>query len=264
MPVREIDELGRETREPEVMTFGPRPFTRWLRWAVLLTVVALAAPLGRFALYEATKPPPDFTLAQLQGAYYGMVRNDGTNDLSTIDASKFVDPLVSIEPEVCAPLFQSTVANRFPSEAIDGVSTYWLNEGQTSISLFTLRYPSTAAAETAYAAVSDALQTCSGMEIRFGRKISGGVTEVVPVTLASGVTTQVAFMLDRGSSGRYAFHVMQLSNTVSWQYRYDFRSGPYQPLADQQLMDGLAAQLTFIRDTKSRGGEAGDRPTGRR
>lgn len=261
-----LDHTGRQqdVHAPEVVTFGPRATFGWLRWVALVTVVALAVPLARIAIWEAVRPPPDFTLVQLQGAYYGMVRNDGTNDMSTIDASKFADPPVSIDPQVCGPLYATTVANRFPDSAVDGVSTYWINEGSSSISLFTLRYPTTEAAEAAFGSVTDALATCTGSTIAFGAKISGGVTEVIPVASDSGIATQTAFVLDRGLAGRFAFHVMQLSNTVSWQYRYDVRNGPYQPLPAQQLMDGLAAQLLFIQANQSRWAQPGGQPTGPR
>ena len=264
MPVGE--RLGAEPDEhqPEVLTFGPRPALGWVRWALLLTLVALAAPLARIALWEVTKPPPDFTLVQLQGAYYGMVRSDGNNDMSTIDATKFGDPPVSIEPVACDPLYATTVANRFPDSAVDGVSTYWIGEGSASISLFTLRYPSTAAADTAFASITAALSACDGSPVAFGPKVTGGVTQILPVTRDSGVPTQTAFLLDRGVAGQFAFHVMQLSNTVSWQYRYDARNGPYQSLPAQQLMDGLAAQLLFIQSNQPHWAKPGGRPTGPR
>lgn len=240
-------------RQPEVLTVGPRRSAPWLRWIVLFTVLALAAPLVRIGIYEATRPPRDLTLAQLQDAYYGMVRSDGTNDMSTITPSSFSDDAASVSPAECAPLFDSTMANRFPADAVDGVSAYWLSDQGATIGLFTLRYPSTESAAGAYALVSTAGERCGRSSVRFsnedqpaGTNALGGTVVPLEVSSRSGVDHQLAFMLDRDGSGPFGFQVMQLSNTLSWEFVYDPRAGRYDPQAAQQLMDGLAAQLLYV------------------
>ncbi len=238
------------------MAFAPRPVNRRLvKVLALLVVLAVVAAAG-VAVWHRLRPPPDFTLEQLQEAYTGMARSDGTNDVSTIDASKFPDPPLTFTPAACTPLFDSTVSNQWPAGALDGVSTYWLNDGTASISLFTVRYPDDEAASAAYARVVDAMPKCQqGTDITFtasaalDRRLpeSGGTLYPVPLVTPKDAGDQLAYRLERaGSQGRYVVHLLRLSNTVSWQYRYDFGTATYDNTADQQLMDGLVTQLTSI------------------
>ena len=253
------DVLGRERRHDaprtaEVMSVGPRRSAPWLRWTVLFVVLALTAPLVKIAVYEATRPPRDLTLAQLQDAYYGMVRSDGTNDMSTINPTSFSsDTAASVSPALCAPLFDSTMANRFPPDAVDGVSAYWLSDLGATTGLFTLRYPSTESAATAYALVSGAAEQCGRSGVKFpneddksGASSLDGTVVPLTVTSRSGVDHQLAFMLDRQGAGPFGFQVMHLSNTLSWEFVYDPRAGRYDQQAAQQLMDGLASQLLYV------------------
>lgn len=256
---------------PEVLALGPRRSSPWARWVILFAVLALVAPLARIAIYEATRPPRDLTLAQLQDAYYGMVRSDGTNDMSTINPSSFsTDTEASVNPSQCAPLFDSTMANRFPKDAVDGVSAYWLSGQGATIGLFTLRYPTTASAATAYALVSGAVAQCGQTAVRFPHEdqparantLDGTVVPMV-VTARSGVSNQVAYLLERNGAGPFGFQVMQLSNTLSWEFVYDPRAGRYDQQAAQQLMDGLAAQLLYVQKLP-RSARAAGQPTPRR
>ena len=237
---------------PEVLALAPRPVDRRVAVALVVAVLALALGGAGWALWQRRQPPPDFTLAQLQGAYSGMVRSDGTNDVSTIDASRFSEPALRISPVECTPLFTSTVSNQFPPAALDGVSTYWLDAG-SAISLFTVRYADAKAAAAAYRAVTDATTGCAGRTVRFsGPEGSGRVVETA-TSPPSEAPEQVAFRLDReGGQGRYALHVLRLSNSVTWQYRYQAGRGAYDPTPAQQLMNGMSTQLLSVQRAASR------------
>lgn len=236
-----------EAAPPEVLEAAPRPVNRrLLRTLVVAGLVALLA-VGGLAVWRQLQPPPDFTLAQLEGAYTGMVRSDGTNDVSTIDPSRFTDTPLRISPEACTPLFSSTVSNQFPPAALDGVSTYWLGGASSSISLFTVRYLDADAAAAAFRAVGDASTGCAGQTVTFSGAEGSGQVEAVPVAATADAPEQLAFALDRGpGQGRYALHLLRLSNTITWQYRYDTGPGPYDPTPAQQLMDGMSAQLLSV------------------
>jgi hypothetical protein len=234
------------TAEPDVLALGGGPADRRaLRVVVAVAVVAVLTLAGS-AGWQHFRPQPDFTLEQLQGAYAGMVRSDGTNEVSTIDPSRFTDPPLAIDPPACAPLFATTVSNQFPSPALDGVSTYWL-AGDDSVSLFTVRYADRGTAEAAYRTVSDAVSSCEAQTVHFSGREGPGRLLRIPVTAADPAPEQLAFGLDRtGGQGRYVLHLLRLGNTVSWQYRYDARTGQYDPTSAQQMMTALATQLLAV------------------
>lgn len=237
----------------EVLSIGPSgPPRQRSRSLVAVLVVAVLA-VGALFAWQQLRPPPNLTLAQVQQAYGGLVRPDGTNAVTTIDPSKFSPRPRWTTPEECAPLFASTVASRFPAPALDGVSTHRLDR-RGSISLFTVRYADADAAEAAFAAVSDASTGCAGQTVTFSGSEGAGRVETVPVTAPADAPEQVAFALDRGrGQGRYALHVLRLSNTVTWQYRYDTGTGPYDPTPAQQLMDGTSSQLLSVQRAAAAG-----------
>jgi hypothetical protein len=242
------DEADAPAPEPEVLALGAEPADRRFLWAVVAAGAVAVLALAGYAGWQHS-PPPDFTLDQLQGAYAGMVRSDGTNEVSTIDPSRFTDPPLAIDPPACAPLFATTVSNQFPTSALDGVSTYWL-AGDDSVSLFTVRYGDRSTAETAYRAVSEAVSACDGQTVHFSGREGSGRLHRIPVTAAEPAPEQLAFGLDRtGGQGRYVLNLLLLSNTVSWQYRYDARTGQYDPTSAQQMMTGLATQLLSVQQT---------------
>lgn len=238
---------------PEVLESAPRPVDRrLLRGLVAAAVVGVLAVAG-LVVWQRLQPPLDFTLEQLQGAYTGMVRSDGTNDVSTIDASRFPQAPLRISPEACTPLFVSTVSNQFPPAALDGVSTYWLGGAAASISLFTVRYADTEAASEAFRAVTDASTGCAGQTVIFSGSEESGRVQEVAVAPPEDAPEQVAFALDRGpGQGRYALHVLRLSNTITWQYRYDTGRGAYDPTPAQQLMNGMSTQLLSVQQAAAR------------
>ena len=236
---------------PEVLSFGPRPVRlRSWRPLVITVVVALvlAALLAVWALRP--KPPGDFTFSELQDVYAGMVRADGTNDAATLDSSQpRRPPAVAVSPLACLPLVETTLAEQFPADALDGVSTYWLGETSASaVSLFTLRYPDRAAAASQYQAIADALAACDGKELSVGR--DSGVVTATPASYENGVRSQLGYLVKLATGDLYAISVLQYANTISWQFRLEIGNQPYQPYIAQRLMDSLMAQVHSIEELR--------------
>jgi hypothetical protein len=206
---------------------------------------AAAVGIGVWQLVPA--PPADLTAADLAGVYAGMVRSDGQNEVSVIDRSRIESSPLSVSPPRCTALFEQTTGNTFSPTALDGVSTYWLNEGSATISLLTYRYADTEAAERAYEPVRDAVPDCRSV------KVNGQAVEVspLPTNRDQEAPPQVAYVTAvTGDSARFATQVFQLSNTITWHYRYDYRSGPYDPTAAQRLTDALVVQMRAVQAMK--------------
>jgi hypothetical protein len=121
------------------------------------------------------------------------------------------------------------------------------------MSLFTVRYADRAAAETAFRDVADALSACDGQTVRFSGREGSGRVHRIPVT--DGAADQLAFGLDRtGGQGRNVLNLLLLSNTVTWQFRYDARTSAYDPTSAQQMMTGLATQLRSVQQSTVKAG----------
>jgi hypothetical protein len=73
---------------------------------------------------------------------------DGTNEASVIDRRWTGEQDGYIVPTACGPLFEATVLNRVPQEALDGVGTFWEVNG-SAVSLFTFRFADLAGADRA-------------------------------------------------------------------------------------------------------------------
>lgn len=196
------------------------------------------------------RPLPDFTAEDLASAYSGMVRADGTNEVSVLTAGDLTEPPAKIVPDRCAPLFETTVSNQFPPAAMDGVSTYWLKEGSASIALITYRFADAEAAQRQFSQVSAALTDCLGMPMRIDRRAGVSVVQQ-SVTPPPGVDNYTSYLVSSPpATTRITIDVAQLTNTVTWQYRYDYeRPAHYSPLAAQQLMSALVAKLQDVRQT---------------
>jgi hypothetical protein len=241
--------------EPEVLSFGPplsRPLSRhsWrVRLSLLLVVVVLALGFGVWRLLP--RPRPDFTLTDLQGVYSGMVRSDGTNDVSTVTRDRLTEPPVAVAPAECTALFEATLSNQFPATALDGVSTYWLNEGFATISLVTFRFRDREAAGRQFEAVAAALDRCHGADLTIDRR-PGTTVDAQQVPAPATVDRYVSYQVSTGpDSSRFSTDVAQLDNTVTWQYRYDYRSrADYTPAAAQQLMASLVSQMRYVQDSR--------------
>jgi hypothetical protein len=237
--------------DAEVLSFGPRPVrVRSWRPLVIAAVAALVVAAVLAVLALRPQPPRDFTFSDLQDVYAGMVRADGTNDAATLDKSQpRRPPAVAVAPSTCLPLVETTLAEQFPAKALDGVSTYWLGETSASaVSLFTLRYPNRAAATSEYQAIADALAACDGQQLMIGR--DSGLVTATPVSYENGVQSQLGYLVKLATGDLYAISVMQYANTISWQFRLEIGSQPYQPFVAQRLMDSLVAQVRSIEDLR--------------
>lgn len=236
--------------DAEVLSFGPRP-VRVRSWRPLVIAALAAVVLAAVLAVLALRPRPhDFTFSDLQDVYAGMVRADGTNDAATLDRSQpRRPPAVAVSPLTCLPLVETTLAEQFPADALDGVSTYWLGDTSASaVSLFTLRYPDRAAAASQYQAIADALAACEGKELSVGR--DSGVVTATPVSYQNGVRSQLGYLVKLATGDLYAISVLQYANTISWQFRLEIGNQPYQPYIAQQLMDSLMAQVRSIEDLR--------------
>ena len=212
----------------------------------LIVVVAVIGGLVFWRLQPT--PPPLFTLLDLQGVYTGMVRSDGTNDASVIDRSRNTEESGYIAPTACEPLFEATVLNRVPPEALDGVGTFWaLN--QSAVSLFSYRFQDVDRADREYARLAKAFDDCRDVrvEVRTGTDSAGLLTAVPQVPAGEG-PAQLGYVLVKDDGTKLAVHVFAFSNTISWQFRYEPVPGAYTPLNAQRVMASLADQMRAVQD----------------
>jgi len=248
-------EVQPEPPDAETLSFGPAARTgrhrRSLIVGTLVTAVVLAA-VGAWRVWP--EPLPDFTAEDLTGAYTGMVRSDGTNQVSALSRDRLTEPPVRVVPGTCAPLFEETLSNQFPATARDGVSTYWLQVGSATVSLVTFRYADDAAAAAQFSEISDALGSCTGATLTVDRRADVSVVRQAVPPLAK-VDNYLSFLVSSPpATTRFTTDVVQLSNTVTWQYRYDYETrANYSPLGAQQLMGALVSQLQDVQNAH-RGG----------
>lgn len=248
-------ELDREPPPADVLAFGPGTRAGSHRRALTVTAVVAAVVLVAGTAWQLwPKPLPDFSSVDLAGAYNGMVRSDGTNQVSIMTRDKLTEPPQRVVPASCSPLFEATLSNQFPGTALDGVSTYWLQEGSASISLLTYRFADRAAATAQFQQIAAALTSCAGAPVRLQRRIDVSVKRQ-DVSAPGKVDNYLSFLVTAPPGNtRFSTDVAQLSNTVTWQYRYDYGSqAAYSPLAAQQLMTGLVSQLHDIQDAHRSG-----------
>jgi hypothetical protein len=235
--------------EPEVLTLGSGEVGRLSRRGKFLLVgIAMALLAGLLLWRFWPAPAPIFSLSDLQGVYAGMVRSDGTNDASVIDRRWTSEQDGYVLPAACEPLFEATVLNRAPREALDGVGTFWeLN--RSAVSLFTYRFPDVASAEREYQRLSTVLDNCRDVPVQVhARPASRGMLTVTPLILDSNAPPQVAYVLTTNDGTKLAVHVLAFSNTVTWQFRYEPVLGAYLPLTAQRVMDSLTDQLRAVQE----------------
>ncbi len=237
--------------EAEVMSFGPASPNRLSRralWLAGLAGLLVAVAVAVWVLIP--KPPPDFSAEDLGGVYTGMVRSDGLNEVSTLSRDQHREPPARITPTACAPLFDATLSNQFPAAALDGVSTYWLNAGSASISLVTYRYPDTATARRDYEQVLAALKACSGNSLSVDRSRNVLLQQQSHHPTSKFNTYQSYVVSTPPETTRFTTDVMQLANTVTWQYRYEYSpAATYSPSGAEQLMESLISQMLAVQDT---------------
>lgn len=234
---------------PEELVLGPRAhrtLPRWVPLAALFLGIALLAGAAAWRFWP--RPTEPLSLAELQNTYAGMVRSDGTNDASVMTRQTVGETPLTVTPTACAALVQTTVGNRFPDAARDGVGTYWLGSG-SAISLFTLRFDDAGAAQDERTRIATALDDCTDEQI-FVRRTDGDSAQAWSATVARTAVgdagdEQLGYVLT-GNGGVMAIQLMPYLNTVTWQYRYESGRSSYSTLAAEQLMQGLRAQLDAV------------------
>lgn len=239
---------------PEVLAFGPGPIRRPSRRPVVIGLVAALLVTAVLTVWWLrSRPTDDFTLADLQDVYAGMVRADGTNDAAIVSRDQPRPAPVPVSPDSCLPLVETTLADQLPANALDGVSTYWLGQGPSSaVSLFTLRYPDSATAVRDYQAIADALSTCDGDPVALGR--DSGLVTATPVSAetgaGAGAGAQLGYLVTLATGDQYAISLLQYANTITWQFRLEPGNEPYQPYVAQRVMDSFLAQALSIQELR--------------
>jgi hypothetical protein len=231
---------------PEVLAVGFGEAGRLPRGVRVTLVAVLLALLAGFLVWRFMPPPaPLFSLSDLHGVYAG---EKATNNASVIDRLHTQEEVGYILPAVCEPLFEATVLNRFPNEALDGVGTFWQLD-HSAVSLFTYRFADVAKADREYERLAAVLDNCRDVPVEVhARPASRGLLTVAPVLSDSDVTSQLGYVLTTNDGIKLAVHVLAFSNTVSWQFRYEPVAGTYSPLLAQRVMDSLAEQMHAVQD----------------
>jgi hypothetical protein len=213
-----------------------------------LVAVVLALVAGLLLWRFWPTPAPLFSLSDLQGVYAGMVRHDGTSEASVINPHRLSEQDGYILPAACEPLFEATVLNRAPREALDGVGTFWELD-RSAVSLFTYRFHDVASAEREYQRLVAVLDNCRGVPVQIhARPASRGILTVISSTLDASAPPQVAYVLTTNDGTKLAVYVLIFNNTISWQFRYEPVPDTYQPLTAQWVMDSLTQQLRAVQD----------------
>jgi hypothetical protein len=232
--------------EPDILTVGPGPLDRTSRRRILALAAAAIAVVAGLVLWRVQPAPaPTFALADLQGVYAGMVRSDGTNDASVIDRRHVSPESGYIVPAACTPLFEATVLNRMPHDALDGVGTFWAID-RSAVSLFSYRFPDVAAADREYMRLTKVFDTCRDTRVEVHGRPAGAGT-LVGIHQAPA---QLGYVLTTDDGLKLAVHLLAFSNTVSWQFRYEPVPGAYAPLTAQRVMDSLAEQMRAVQDLR--------------
>ena len=235
--------------KPEVLTVGPGEAGRLSRRGKFILVAVVVALLAGLLLWRFwPTPAPLFALSDVQGVYAGMVRSDGTNEASVIDPRSMSEQDGYILPTACEPLFEATVLNRPPREALDGVGTFWeLN--RSAVSLFTYRFADVASADREYQRLIAVLDNCRDVPVQVhARPASRGMLTVTPRHLDTNAPPQIAYVLTTNDGTKLAVNVLAFNNTISWQFRYEPVLGTDLPLTAQRVMDSLTDQMRAVQD----------------
>ena len=234
---------------PEVLTVGSGESGRLSRrgkFILVAVVLVLLAALLAWRFWPA--PAPQFTLDDLQDVYAGMVRHDGTSEASVINPRLNNEQDGYILPAACEPLFEATVLNRTPSEALDGVSTFW-ERNRSAVSLFTYRFADVASADREFQRLVAVLDNCRDTPVQVhARPASRGMLTVSPLSLDSDAPPQIAYLLTTNDGTKLAIHVLAFANTVTWQFRYQPPVDTYLPLTGQRVMESLTDQMRAVQD----------------
>jgi hypothetical protein len=235
--------------EPEVLTVGLGEAGRLsprAKFMIIAVVAALAAGLIAWRFWPA--PAPLFTLSDLQGVYAGMVRHDGTSEASVINPRLNSEQDGYILPAACEPLFEATVMNRAPREALDGVGTFWEID-RSAVSLFTYRFRDMESTDREYQRLVAAVDNCRDVPVQVhARPASRGMLTIPPLSLETNAPPQIAYVVTTNDGTKLAVHVLIFSNTISWQFRYEPPLGADLQLTAQRVMDSLTDQMRAVQD----------------
>jgi hypothetical protein len=211
---------------------------------VVAVVLALLTGLLLWRFWP--EPVPTFSLSDLQDVYSGMVRHDGTNDASVIDRRWSSEQDGYVRPPACEPLFEATVLNRAPREALDGVGTFW-DIDRSSVSLFTYRFADVESADREYQRLAAVLENCRDVPVQVhARPANRGMLTATTLILDGNAPRQMAYLLTTNDGTKLAIHVLAFSNTISWQFRYVPPLDTYLPITAQRLMDSLTDQMRAV------------------
>jgi hypothetical protein len=232
--------------QPDVLTVGLGEAGRLSRrHRLVLVAVGLALLAGLVIWRFLPAPAPLFSLSDVQGVYAGF---EGTNNASVIDSRWSSEQDGYIVPTACGPLFEATVLNRPPQEALDGVSTFW-EVDRSAISLFTYRFADVAKADLEFNRLATVLDNCDQARVEVhARPATRGLLTRTPLAPDSDPPAQIGYVLTNNAGAKLAIHVLTFSNTVSWQFRYEPVPGAYQSLTAQRVMDSLADQMRAVQD----------------
>jgi hypothetical protein len=235
--------------KPDVLTVGLGETGRLSRRTKLVLVTIGLILLAGLMVWRFLPPrAPLFSLSDVQGVYAGMVRSDGTNSASVIDPRWSSEQDGYIVPTACGPLFEATVLNRAPQEALDGVGTFWELD-RSAVSLFTYRFADVAKADREFNRLATVLDNCDHAHVEVhARPASRGLLTRTPLAPDSDPPAQIGYVLTNNAGAKLAIHVLAFSNTVSWQFRYEPVPGTYSPLAAQRFMDSLTDQMRAVQD----------------
>jgi hypothetical protein len=235
--------------EPEVLTVGLDQSGRLSRRGKFISVAVVVILLAALLAWRFwPTPAPLFSLSDLQDVYSGMVRHDGTSEASVIDRRWSSEQDGYILPAACEPLFEATVLNRAPREALDGVGTFWELD-HSAVSLFTYRFRNVESADREYQRLTSVLDNCRDVPVQVhARPASRGMLTVTPLSLANDAPPQVAYVLTTNDETKLVVHVLEFNNTVSWQFRYEPVLSAYLPLTAQRLMDSFIDQMRAVQD----------------
>jgi hypothetical protein len=153
-----------------------------------------------------------------------------------------------ILPTACEPLFEATVLNRPPREALNGVGTFWELD-RSAVSLFTYRYRDVASADREYQRLTSVLDNCRDVPVQVhARPASRGMLTVTSLVLEPKAPPQIAYVLTTNDGTKLVVHVLAFDNTISWQFRYEPVAGVYLPVTAQRVMDSLTDQMRAVQD----------------
>jgi hypothetical protein len=233
--------------EPEVLTVGSGEADRLpRRRKLVLVAIALALLAGLMLWRFLPARAPLFSLSDVQGVYAGMVRSDGTNSASVIDRRSSSEQDGYIVPAACGPLFEATVLNRAPQDALDGVSTFWERD-RSAVSLFTYRFADVAEADREFNRLATVLDSCDHARVEVhAPPASRGLLTSTPLAPDTDPSAQIGYVLTNNAGAKLAIHVLAFSNTVTWQFRYDPVPGTYSPLNAHRLMESMGDQMRAV------------------